>query len=80
MLFRSSAHIPVNSAMMLDTSHIDVLDRQSVSVLVSVHHDDNFIRNRATILAELRAGLEVRDVNAVRIVESFGTDWALPVT
>lgn len=49
----------------LDQSFVTVLDRESASVMLSNSHNDNFTRNLVTILAELRAGLEVADTGAV---------------
>ncbi|QOD90164.1 phage major capsid protein [Lysobacter sp. CW239] len=58
--------IAARSALVVDTAFTTVLDRQKVSVLVSNSHADYFTRNLIMILAEMRAGLEVLDVNAVR--------------
>ena len=58
--------VAAGSALVLDTSYITLLDRESVQVLVSEHHKDNFTKNLVTVLAELRAGLEVRHARAVR--------------
>lgn len=57
------------TSLVLDTSYISILDRESTSVLVSNSHKDNFTRNLVTILGELRAGLEVLDVGSVWIIE-----------
>lgn len=56
------------TALVLDTAHISLLDRQQIQVLASEHHKDNFTRNLVTLLAELRVGLEVRHAGAVRKV------------
>lgn len=58
--------IEEGNGIVLDTGFVTVLDREQVSVAASRHHKDNFTRNLVTILAELRAGLEVTDQNAVR--------------
>lgn len=58
--------IDEGNGIVLDTGYVTVLDREHVSVAASRHHKDNFTRNLVTILAELRAGLEVTDQNAVR--------------
>lgn len=52
--------------LVLDTSFTTVLDREQLSIAVSNSHKDNFTKNLVTILAELRAGLEVTDQNALR--------------
>lgn len=51
--------------MVLDTAYVTVLDREQVSVALSNSHKDNFTKNLITILAELRAGLEVTNQNAL---------------
>lgn len=53
------------TALVLDTSFVSLLDRMQAQVLVATENDDDFVRNMCTILAELRAGLEVTDTNAV---------------
>ena len=58
--------LAAGSVLVLDTAFITVLDRMQLQVLLSEHHKDNFTRNLITILAELRAGLEVRHDRAVR--------------
>jgi len=57
--------LATGTVLVLDTSFITVLDRQQVSVTASNTHKDYFTRNLVAILGELRAGLEVVDVNAV---------------
>lgn len=54
------------TGLTIDTAFVTVLDREQVSIAASRHHNDNFTRNLVTILAELRAGLEVTNQNAVR--------------
>ena len=61
-----TSKIPEGDGLVLDTAFVTVLDREQVSVAASRHHKDNFTKNLVTILAELRAGLEVTDQNALR--------------
>ena len=58
--------IAEGNGLVIDPGFVTVLDRELVSVAVSRHHKDNFTRNLITILAELRAGLEVTNQNALR--------------
>lgn len=60
--------VPVGSAVLVDTAHVALLDRQQVTVEASESDGDNFRRNMVSIRAELRAGLMVGDAAAVRIV------------
>lgn len=60
--------LAAGTALVLDTAHISLLDRQQLQVLASEHHGDNFIKNLVTLLAELRIGLEIRHTGAVRKV------------
>ncbi|UPG91060.1 phage major capsid protein [Luteibacter aegosomaticola] len=53
------------SALTIDTSFTTVLDREQTSVVASDSHADYFVRNLVALLGELRAGLEVLDMNAV---------------
>lgn len=53
------------TAPVLDTNFTTILDRMQAQVLVATENDDDFVRNLVSILAELRAGLEVTDTNAV---------------
>lgn len=57
--------IAVDTAMVLDTSFTTLLDRWQTSVMVATENSDDFVRNLVTILAEVRAGLEVADQNAI---------------
>lgn len=59
-----------DSALIIDTSYVTLLDRERFSVLLSNSHGDNFVKNLITILAELRAGLEVLHDGAVVKVEA----------
>jgi HK97 family phage major capsid protein len=58
--------ITQGSAMVLDTSFVNVLDRWQTRVSVATEHKDYFTRNLVAILGELRAGLEVLDSKAIR--------------
>ena len=60
--------LAAGTALVLDTAHISLLDRQQLQVMASEHHSDNFIKNLVTLLAELRIGLEIRHTGAVRKV------------
>lgn len=53
--------------MTIDTSFTTVLDRESVSIVLSNSHKDYFTRNLVAILGELRAGLEILDTGAVHV-------------
>ena len=55
--------------LILDPAFVTVLDREQVSVVASNTHKDYFTRNLVAILGELRAGLEVADLNAVYQVD-----------
>ncbi len=57
----------VNTAMVIDSSFVTVLDREQMNVTVSNQHADYFVRNLVAILGELRAGLEVTDPAALSI-------------
>lgn len=50
-------------------NQVAVLDRESVEVEASRHHNGNFTRNMVTLLAELRAGLAVFAPSAVRVLD-----------
>lgn len=58
--------IAEGNGLVIDPAFATVLDREQVSVAASRHHKDNFTKNLVTILAELRAGLEVTNQNALR--------------
>lgn len=64
--------IALGQALLIDTSRVEVLDRQEVTVLVSTEHADNFIKNLMTILAELRGGIAVYDTMALGLVSLTG--------
>lgn len=57
--------LAAGTVMVIDTSFVTVLDREQVSVTATNTHKDYFTRNLVAILGEMRAGLEVVDVNAV---------------
>ena len=61
--------MPQGKALIIDTSFVTLLDREQINVLLSNSHEDFFIRNLVAILGELRAGLEVTDLQAVYRVD-----------
>ncbi len=63
-----SPSMTAGQAVVLDTSVVNLLDRQQVSVQLSRHDGDNFRRNLVTVLAELRAGLVLYAPSATRLV------------
>ncbi len=65
--------MPEGSVLVIDTTHVTVLDREAPSVMVSNSHMDYFTRNLVKILGEMRAGLEVRDAQAVFLVDLVAT-------
>lgn len=62
------ASLPDKTILVLDPAYITVLDRQVVQVLVSESHKDYFTRNLIQILCELRAGLEITNAKAIRVI------------
>jgi len=62
------AGMPGGTALTIDTSFVNVLERWSLVVQLSNSHADFFIRNLVAILGEVRAGLEVLDTAAVQKV------------
>lgn len=54
-----STAIPANTALVGDAQAALVLIREGVNVLVSDSDQDDFIKNRVTLLGEMRAGLVV---------------------
>jgi len=60
-----SSSIERGQALVIDTAHVTLLDREQVSVMLSNSHKDYFTRNLVLALGELRAGLEIRDTGAV---------------
>jgi HK97 family phage major capsid protein len=65
----TSATMPAGQALVLDTTFITLLDRMAPTVMVSTQHASNFTANLATVLCELRAGLQVGETGAVLRVE-----------
>jgi len=57
--------LAIGTAIVLDSSYTQLLDRESPSILMSSEHGTNFTSNLVTILAELRMGLAVFDQGAV---------------
>lgn len=55
-------------ALVFDSALVTLLDRQAPTVELSRHDGTNFKRNMVTILAELRAGLEVLAPSSSRLV------------
>lgn len=62
----TNPNLAAGTALVIDTSFVTVLDREQMSISATNTHADYFIRNLVKILGELRAGLEVLDVKAVR--------------
>ena len=60
----TNAGITAGNMLVMDTSQVLLLDRQEVTVELGYAEDD-FIRNKLRILAELRAGLAVLSPGAV---------------
>lgn len=58
-----------NSAIVLDTAQVAILDRQIPTLAASRQDGENFTTNMVTILGELRAGLAVFAPGAVLIVD-----------
>lgn len=61
--------VPEGTALTVDTTFLNVLDREQPSVVLSNSHRDYFTRNLVAVLGELRAGLELLDVFAVNVVD-----------
>jgi len=68
-----AASLAVGSALVIDTRFTTMLDRQQVSAAVSTEDRDNFIKNLVTMLAEMRGGLAVYNVSALRLVDLAST-------
>lgn len=60
-----SPSMPQDTGLVIDAAFVSLLDRWQTQVMVATENEDDFIRNRVTILAELRAGLEVADPMAL---------------
>ncbi|KAF1704033.1 phage major capsid protein [Pseudoxanthomonas suwonensis] len=70
--------LAAGTALVIDTSFVTVLDREQMSVLATNTHKDYFTRNLVAILGELRAGLEILDVKAVRSFDLVEDDAPVP--
>lgn len=57
--------IASGTTLVLDTSQVALLDRESVTVMASREDGANFTTNMVTLLAEMRAGLAVFSAGAV---------------
>ena len=64
-----SPAITAGSPLVIDSRFVQVLDRMQPTVEMSREHSDNFTRNNVTILAELRLGLAVYDLQSVYKVD-----------
>lgn len=64
-----SVAVPEGTAIVMDPNGALILIREGVNVLVSDSDQDDFIRNRVTVLAETRAGLVVPRPDAFAIVD-----------
>lgn len=60
----TSASVGAGNFIIMDTSQVAILDRQEARVEIGYAEDD-FVRNRVRLLAELRAGLAVFSPSAV---------------
>lgn len=58
-----------NSAIVLDTKQVAILDRQTPTLAASREEGQNFTSNMVTLLGELRAGLAVFAPGAVLLVD-----------
>lgn len=67
-----SSSVEVGDAAVVDTDYVTVLDRMAVSLLTSNSHADFFARNMIAILCETRAGLEILDAGAIRVISATG--------
>lgn len=68
-----AASLAEGNALVVDTRFVTMLDRQQASTAVSTEDRDNFIRNLVTLLAEMRGGLAVYNVSAMRLVDLAST-------
>lgn len=68
------AGVPAGQAIVADTRiALTVLWREGVHILISDSDQDDFVRNRATLLAETRVAVAVWVPSAVAIVDLTGT-------
>ena len=66
--------VPAGRAIVADTRiALTILWREGIHILVSDSDQDDFVRNRATLLAETRVALAVWVPSAVAIVDLTGT-------
>lgn len=68
-----AASLAEGSALVIDTRFVTMLDRNQVTTALSTEDRDNFIRNLVTMLAEMRGGLAVYNVEALRLVDLAST-------
>lgn len=61
----TASAVGINEALVIDPQCAVLLDREQATVLISTEDRDNFVKNLATILAELRLGLAVTDKGGV---------------
>lgn len=74
----TSSALDRGSALVIDPTHVTLLDREQLTVQVSNQHADFFTRNLVAILGELRAGLEVNDSAAVLKLDFDGLTISEP--
>lgn len=65
----TSGSMPAGTVLLLDTTQLAMLDREQPTLMLSREDGSNFTSNLVTLLAELRAGLAVFSVGAVRSVD-----------
>jgi len=58
--------LAANTAMVIDSRFVNILDRQSLTLMASDEHSTNFTQNLVTMLAEIRVGLAVYDLAGVK--------------
>ena len=59
-------NVPSDTALIIDTSKLQVLDREEPSLYVTRDHADYAVKNLVLLLAEVRVGLAVYDTLGVR--------------
>lgn len=57
--------LATGTVIVMDTTYVNLLDRQAPTVMMSSEDGSNFIQNLVTIRAEMRVGLAVYDQQAV---------------
>jgi len=65
----TSGSMPAGTVLLLDTTQVAMLDREQPTLMLSREDGNNFTSNLVTLLAELRAGLAVFSIGAVRSVD-----------